>query len=166
MAASKPSNQPTGIPLGLTPLELAQELLAKIEQARLYARSRKSQFRLRSSAVRLLSLALMVASTVILGLQDLEFWAGLGFALVAVATVVNTLEPFFAWRSRWVLLEESHYRFCRLRDELKFYIASTQAGQLDPATIKSLFDDYQVIWDQQSTRWLESRRSAGSLQGS
>jgi hypothetical protein len=106
----------------------------------------------------------MVASTVILGLQDLGFWAGLGFALVAVATAVSTLEPFFAWRSRWVLLEESHYRFSRLRDELKFYVASAPANQLDPATIKSLFDDYQKIWDQQSSRWLEFRRSAGPLQ--
>ena len=144
----------------MEPIELAQDLLTKIEHGRFYARSRKAQFRLRSAAIRLLSLALMVASTIILGLQDLEFWAGLGFALVAVATVVNTLEQFFAWRSRWVLLEESHYRFCRLRDELKFYIASTQTDRIDPATIKALFDEYQMIGDQQSTRWLAFRRSA------
>jgi hypothetical protein len=164
MTAMKSPIQSPVLSTDLEPIELAQDLLAKIDQGGVYARSRKSRFRLKSAAVRLLSLTLLVASTVILGLQDLKFWAGLGFALVAVATVVNTLEPFFAWRARWILLEESHYRFSRLRDELRFYVASTPADRLETAEIKALFDEYRQIWDQQSARWLEFRRSAGSLQ--
>jgi hypothetical protein len=59
------------------------------------------------------SLILSGASTIILGLQNLDFWTELGFSLVAIATRVNALEPFFAWRSRWVLMEETQYRFYR-----------------------------------------------------
>src|SRR5262245_34205019 len=119
-------------PPGLPPLELAQDLLSRLDRANTYARSRKKRFRRSSVIVRLTTLGLLVASTIILGLQDLGFWAGLGFALVAVVTVVNTLEPFFAWRSRWLLMEETQYRFYRLRDELTFYIASTAPDQVEP----------------------------------
>lgn len=148
---------------GLSPLELAQDLLSRIERGNTYARTRKRRFRRSSAAVRLATLALLVASTVILGLQDLDFWAGLGFSLVAVVTVVNTLEPFFAWRSRWVLMEEAQYQFYRLRDELTYYIAATEPSDLKPAKIKELFGEYQLIWDQLSKRWLEFRQSSGSI---
>jgi hypothetical protein len=85
---------------GLTPFELAQDLVARIEQGNAYARSRKNRFRSSSSAVRMMSLVLTVTSTIILGLQKLNVWTGIAFSLVAVVTSVNTLEPFFAWRSR------------------------------------------------------------------
>ncbi|OJF15207.1 SLATT domain-containing protein [Couchioplanes caeruleus] len=149
---------------GLAPIELAQDLLSRIERANTYARTRKRRFRRSSAVVRLTTLALLVASTIILGLQDLDFWAGLGFSLVAVVTVVNTLEPFFAWRSRWVLMEETQYQFYRLRDELTYYIASTEPSQVDPAKIKSMFDEYQNIWDQLGKRWQEFRQSSAAAQ--
>jgi len=57
------------------------------------------------------------ASTIILGVQNLDFWAGFGFALVALATVLAAIEPFFSWRSRWLLMEEQVYKFYRLRDD-------------------------------------------------
>jgi hypothetical protein len=87
---------------GLTPLELAQDLVARIEQGNAYARSRKNRFRSRSSVVRMMPLILTVTSTIILGLQQLNLWTGIAFSLVAIVTAVNTLEPFFAWPSRWV----------------------------------------------------------------
>ena len=149
---------------GLTPIELAQDLLSRIERANTYARTRKKRFRRSSAAVRITTLALLVASTIILGLQDLDFWAGLGFSLVAVVTVVNTLEPFFAWRSRWVLMEETQYQFYRLRDELTYYIAATEPDHVDPTKVRAMFDEYQQIWDQLGKRWLEFRRSSGATQ--
>lgn len=78
---------------------------------------------------------------------------------MAIVTVVNTLEPFFAWRSRWVLMEETQHEFHRLRDELDFHVAATPPDQLDPAAIRTMFDRYQKIWDDLSSRWLEYRRS-------
>ena len=150
---------------GLTPGELAQDLLSRIERGNAYARTRKRRFRRNSAIIRLLTLTLLVASTIILGLQDLDPWAGLGFSFVAVVTVVNTLEPFFAWRSRWVLMEETQYQFYRLRDELTYYIAATNSDQIDPNKIRAMFDEYQNIWDHQlGKRWIEFRQSSGSTQ--
>src|SRR5262249_8039105 len=129
--------------VGLTPLELARDLLARIERGHAYARSRRRRFRRGSVAVRVASLCLSGASTIILGLQNLTFWAGLGFALVALVTVVNTIEPFFAWRSLWTLMEETQYRLHRLQDDLSFYLAATPADQVDPARIEEMFERYQ-----------------------
>lgn len=148
---------------GLSPLELAQDLLSRIERGNTYARTRKKRFRRSSTVIRLTSLSLLVASTIILGLQDLKFWAGLGFALVAVVTVVNTLEPFFAWRARWVLMEETQYQFYRLRDDLTYYLASTSPNEVDPTKIRAMFEEYQQIWEQLGKRWLEFRRSPASI---
>jgi hypothetical protein len=147
---------------GLTPLELAQDLVARIEQGNAYARSRKNRFRSSSSVVRMTSLILTVTSTIILGLQQLNVWTGIAFSLVAIVTSVNTLEPFFAWRSRWVLMEEAQYKFYRLRDELTYYIAASQPDQLDESRIQKLFDEYQQIWNQLSNRWMEYRRTPGA----
>jgi hypothetical protein len=72
---------------GLTTAELAQDVLSRIERGNTYARSRKNRFRYRSSVVKMTSLALSVASTIILGLQELNVWTGVAFALVAVVTV-------------------------------------------------------------------------------
>lgn len=147
---------------GLDPLALAQDVLARIERANEYARSRKFRFRRRAVSIRLLALALSATSTIILGLQNLDGWTGTAFALVAIVTVVGALEPFFAWRSLWVLMEDVQSRFYRLRDELGFYVASTPAGELDVEVIRAKFDDYQEIWDLVGQRWLEYRRTDGS----
>jgi len=145
---------------GLTPLELAQDVVARIERANQYARTRKGRFRRRSAIVKVCALALSAISTIILGWQDLDFWSGLAFSLVALTTVVNAIEPFFAWRSRWVLMEETQYRLYRLRDDLTYYIASRRPDEVDVAVIESAFRDYQRSWEQLSERWLEFRRTA------
>jgi hypothetical protein len=145
---------------GLTSLQLAQDVLARIEKANSYARSRKARYRRRSSIVKIVALAMSATSTIILGWQDLDFWTGLAFSLVALLTVVSAVEPFFAWRSRWVLMEETQYRLYRLRDELSFYLAANQPAELDPAKITGFFQEYQDIWAQLGDRWLEYRRPA------
>jgi hypothetical protein len=76
---SDPPIQPTMPKPGLTALELAQDLVARIEQGNIHARSRKNRFRSSSSAVRMTSLILTVASTIILGLQQLNVWTGVAF---------------------------------------------------------------------------------------
>lgn len=147
---------------GLTPLELAQDLVARIEQGNVYARSRKNRFRSSSSAVRMVSLILTVASTIILGLQELNVWTGIAFSLIAVVTAINSLEPFYAWRSRWVLMEEAQHKFYRLRDEVSYYIGSSQPDQLEESRIRNMFDEYQQIWEQLGDRLMEYRRTPGA----
>lgn len=148
---------------GLAPLELAKDVISRIERGNAYARSRKNRFRWRSATTKVGSLALSLSSTIILGLQDLNGWTGVAFALVAAVTVVNSIEPFFAWRSRWVLMEETQYRFYRLRDELSYYIAANKPDQLEAEKIREAFDEYQRIWDQLGSRWMEFRRTSGPV---
>ncbi|WP_410600457.1 DUF4231 domain-containing protein [Amycolatopsis sp. lyj-90] len=144
---------------GSTPLELAHDLVDRIEQGTKYARIRKRRFRTRSVVLRVLALLLSAASTIILGLQNLNPWTGTAFALVAVVTVVNVLEPFFAWRSLWVLMEEGQYKFYRLRDDLTYYIASTPPDELDRTVLREKFDEYQAIWDLVGNSWLKYRQA-------
>jgi hypothetical protein len=143
---------------GLSPLELTSDLLSRIDRGNQYARSKKKKFQRRSTTLRIVSLIMSVASTLILGWQDLNFWSGLAFALITVVTVVNTLEPFFAWRSLWVVMEEAQSKFYRLRDEVSYYLAAVAPDDLDSARIRTMFDSYQQIWDDMNHRWLENRR--------
>jgi len=68
-----------GMRAGLSTYELAIQLRDWTVHANSYSRSRKNKFRLFSSAMKVLSLAMSAAATIILGLQNLTFWAGLGF---------------------------------------------------------------------------------------
>ncbi|MEU6237889.1 DUF4231 domain-containing protein [Kitasatospora sp. NPDC047058] len=144
---------------GPAPADTAGHLLEKIREGGAYARARKKRFRRASSALKVLTLALSAASTIILGLQDLDFWAGLGFALVALVTLLGAVESFFNWRSRWVLMEETQYRFRRLADDLEYLIASTPADELTHDRLRPVFDAYQDVWAHLSDRWLQERRA-------
>ncbi|WP_228718573.1 DUF4231 domain-containing protein [Kitasatospora acidiphila] len=140
-------------------METAGHLLEKIQQGSTYARSKKKRFRLASSALKVLTLSLSAASTIILGLQSLNFWAGLAFALVAVVTLLGAVESFFNWRSRWVLMEETQYRFRRLADDLEYLIASTPTANLTHDQLQPIFDEYQSVWAHLGERWLQERRT-------
>jgi hypothetical protein len=109
---------------------------------------------------KILTLSLSGASTIILGLQNLNFWAGLGFSLVAVTTVVNAVEPFFNWRTRWVFAEEAQHRFYRLQEDLEYLVATTPVPSLDMIQIQSMYTRYQHAWDEFAEKWLERRRNA------
>ncbi|WP_280690751.1 DUF4231 domain-containing protein [Kitasatospora sp. GAS204B] len=143
-------------------METAGHLLEKIRQGNAYARSRKKRFRLASSALKVLTLSLSAASTIILGLQSLNLWAGLAFAFVALVTLLGAVESFFNWRSRWVLMEETQHRFRRLADDLEYLIASTPTANLTYDRLQPIFDEYQSVWAHLSERWLQERRTLTS----
>jgi len=119
---------------------------------------RKTRFRVFSSGIKLLSLAISASATIILGLQDLTLWAGLGFALVALVTVINAVEPFFNWRSRWVLAEEAQYRFYRVKDDLDYLVATRPKEQLQIEDLDEFYKRYQENWSKFSEEWLQNRR--------
>lgn len=148
----------SGIGVGLSPGEAAALLLDKIRQGNGYARGKKRRFGRSASAVKVASLVLSAASTVILGLQNLNAWAGLALACVALVTLLGAVEPFFNWRSRSVLMEEAQYRFQRLADDLEYLVASTPADELTFDQLSEIFGRYQTIWDDLSRAWLEHRR--------
>jgi hypothetical protein len=92
------------------------------------------------------------------------FLAGLAFSLVALVTVINAIEPFFNWRSRWVLMEEAQYRFYRLEDDLNYLITKSNLEAIQLQDVDALYQRYRLIWDELSLRWLEHRRGGGSGQ--
>ena len=145
---------------GLAPQELAKQLDGWVKRATEYTRRKKVHFRLLSSTVKTLSLSMSATSTIVLGLQDLNFWASLGFSLVALTTVLNAVEPFFNWRSRWVLMEEGQHQFYRLHDQLAFHLSRTGRDDLKPADIEAIFKEYVATWDDLGERWIQYRRMA------
>ncbi|WP_229821380.1 MULTISPECIES: DUF4231 domain-containing protein [Streptomyces] len=143
--------------IGIPASDGARFLLAKIRSGNDYARSRKRTFRRSASVIKVASLALSAGSTVILGLQDLNLWASVAFTLVALVTLLGAVEPFFNWRSRWILMEEAQYRFQRLADELEYLMAATPEQELSYESLRPVFDQYQEVWASLSERWLENR---------
>ena len=124
----------------------------------------KGEIRRSASAIRVLSLALTVASTIIPGLQQLNFWTGLAFSFVAVGTLVSGVEPLFNWRSRWILMEEAQYKLQRIRDELEYYLLKTPTADVALDDLDPFFERLQGLWTDTSERWLAYRRGgqAGS----
>lgn len=148
-------------PSSSTPRETALWLRVQIVDGIALVRIRKVRFRRSSAVVRLCSLALSSASTVILGLQDLNLWADAAFAMVALATAAGAVEAFFNWRSRWQVMEEAQYRLMGLCDELVFLLARTTAERLDHAALESLFARWQTVWTDINRRWMELRPGDG-----
>ena len=144
---------------GLAPSDVARQVQRQASDGVAWARRRKKRFSRSASAIRVLSLALAVASTVILGLQHLNFWASVAFSLVAIGTLVNALEPFFNWRSRWILMEEPQYRFHQIEDELEYLLLKTPQSEIKIADLDPFFGRLQEVWKLTSERWLEYRRS-------
>jgi hypothetical protein len=76
---------------------------------------RKARFRTRASCAKVAALALTGASTVVLGIPAIPGRAAIALPMVALVTLISALEPFYNWRSRGVLMEETQYRLNRIR---------------------------------------------------
>ncbi|MET8847770.1 SLATT domain-containing protein [Amycolatopsis sp. NPDC004625] len=120
--------------------------------------SRRRIFRRNASIVRIAALLLTAVSTVVLGIPEIPARASIALPMVALVTVLGGLETFFSWRSRWVLMEETRYRFNRLRDELDYYIVATPAAELSRDRLQEFFDEHQGTWADASRRWVEFRK--------
>jgi Protein of unknown function (DUF4231) len=152
------TTEPEEIPIGLSPYEMAVHFRDQIKRSLEYMQIRKKRFRFFSSGIKVLSLVISASATIILGLQDLSLWAGLGFSLVALVTVINAIEPFFNWRSRWVLAEEAQYRFHRVKDDLEYLVATRSRENLQMEDFDELYKRYEDNWRNFSEEWLNNRR--------
>jgi hypothetical protein len=147
---------------GLPTHEAARHLRDLVVAHMAWTHSRRARFRAWASTFKGASLALTASSTVILGLQDLTPWASVAFSMVALVTVLNAAEPFFNWRSRWILMEEAQYRLQRLRDELDYYLLTNEPEKMRKDDLDRFFTEGQTIWRDISRRWLEFRKMAGT----
>ena len=131
-----------------------------------WADSRKARFRLRASCARVAALVLTGASTVVLGIPAIPGRAAIALPLVALVTLIGALEPFFNWRSRWVLMEETQYRLHRIRDEMDYYLVTTQGADLGREQLRRFFADQQDVWHDVSRRWIDFRKLDQAQPGS
>jgi hypothetical protein len=148
------------LPSGLSPYETAVYLRGQILRSVRYCQVRKKRFRICSSGIKLISLAISAAATIILGLQNLTLWAGLGFSLVALVTVINAVEPFFNWRSRWLLAEDAQSRFYRIEEDLEYLVATCSKENLQMGNVDELYRRHQENWRNFSEKWREDKRQA------
>jgi hypothetical protein len=123
-----------------------------------WADSRKARFRRRASCAKVAALALAAASTVVLGIPAIPSRAAIALPMVALVTLISALEPFFNWRSRWVLMEETQYRLNRIRDEMDYYLVTTTAADLHRDRLRRFFAEQQDIWRDVSRQWIEFRK--------
>ncbi|MEE1762452.1 SLATT domain-containing protein [Streptomyces sp. SP18BB07] len=144
-------------PSALPPAELAGWVQGQLNRGMEWSEIRRARFRRFATLIKLLSLAFSVASTVILGIQDLDFWASLAFSLGAVGVAISAVEPFFNWRARWVLMEESEVRLRRIRDELEYFLARTPPEAIRFEDVDPYFQRSQEVRTDISRRWLDQR---------
>jgi hypothetical protein len=123
-----------------------------------WADSRKDRCRTRASCAKVMGLTLAAASTVILGIAAIPDRTAIALPMVAAVTLLSALEPYFNWRSRWVLMEEAQYRLNRIRDEMDYYLVTTPAANLDPGQLHRFFAERQDTWADVSRRWIEFRK--------
>jgi Protein of unknown function (DUF4231) len=123
-----------------------------------WADDRKDRFRRRASCAKVASLVLAAASTVVLGIAAIPGRVAIALPMVALVTLISALEPFFNWRSRWVLMEEAQYRLNRIRDEMDYYLVTTPGADLDRGRLFRFFTEQQGIWRDVSRKWIEFRK--------
>jgi hypothetical protein len=120
--------------------------------------SRKKRFGRRAAWVRVVTLALTGASTVVLGLPYIPERASWALPMVALVTALGGLETFFNWRSRWLLMEESKYRMNRLRDDMDYHLVTTSDSGVTKEELDGYYAEQQDIWADVSRRWVEFRK--------
>lgn len=146
----------TGRRADLSPREIAVHFRDLVSADMDWADSRKVRFRRSASRVKLWSLILAGLSTVVLGIEAIPGRSWVALPLVATVTVLGSLEAFFNWRSRWVLMEETQYRLNRLRDEMDYYLTVTPSAEVQREALDRFFAEQQ-IWNDVSRRWIEFR---------
>ena len=157
----RPGDPPTR-PLkpGLSNMDLADFVRQRLYDDRDYARNRRMEWRFGAVTLRLLTVGLGAAATVILGLADLDTQAGVGFALTAIATVLGGLEAFFNWRSRWIAAEEALASWHHIEEGLALYVSARPVEDLVRDEILAFDDQRRDVWSDFSRTWIQQRKGA------
>lgn len=142
----------------------AEELLARrIAESIDYTHRKGRRFRTSATTIHLASLTMTGAATVILGLADLSLLVGVGLTLTGLTSVLNAFEPFFNYRSRWIIMEDGRAKLHRLREDLAFQAATSTTGHLSLEQLRDLHERSQQIWAEMSSAWITERRKGQHL---
>lgn len=124
-----------------------------------WAAMRRRHFKSSAARVKIATLVLTAASTVVLGIDGIPARADIALPMVAMVSVLTTLDVYFSWRSRWILMEEAQYRLQRLRDRIDFYVVTTSEARIEKGALVEFFDEQQAIWADVSKRWVDYRKA-------
>jgi hypothetical protein len=97
--------------------------------------------------------SLSAAATVTLGLADLTGPAALGFSFSALVTASAVVDPFFNWRTRWMLADRALADWYALQNRLRFYLARGDRD-LDAEILSQFSAENDEIWEEFSSRWI------------
>jgi len=73
---------------------------------------------------------------------------------------MNALEPYFNYRALWIEHEEALARLYALQDRLDFYLSGAEPEDLDVQKLTEYHEQYQMIWDELSKKWIQQRKRA------
>ena len=93
-----------------------------------------------------------------LGFAELNGLAAAGFVCTALVTTIGAVEPYFNWRSRWIMAEEAMHEWYALEQKLIWYVGTTPQQNLDASQIMKIDLKRRSVWDQFGQQWIEQRR--------
>jgi hypothetical protein len=141
-----------------------EHLLSYLKNAIRYIGAEIKRNKIFSVAVRVAALLFSGSATILLGLQVSKEYKGsltnLAFTFSVVLTMLNTLEPFFNFRSFWVEHEAANARFNKLEDRIRFYQRGKAPAEIKEESVTSFYEEYEKIWDDLNESWYRERRNA------
>lgn len=142
----------------LAPDALASYVQVRLRAARRYVQRQRNVWRALATTTHLTTLTLSAAATVVLGFARLTGLGSLGFIFSALVTTIAAIEPFYNWRSRWVISEEALAEWYRIEEDLTIYVASNPTKSLDTILIMAFDKRFVGVWETFNRKWLRSRR--------
>jgi predicted flap endonuclease-1-like 5' DNA nuclease len=142
--------------------EKANFLKNAIQESIVHINNKKRQNRRRASYIKVTTILLTSVATVLLGLQvtGLEkTFKDIAFAMGAVVTLLNALEPFFNFRALWIEHEVALADLHRLQDEFDFYLAGMEPKELKLEELKGFNKRFGEIWGNLNQAWIGYRKS-------
>jgi len=145
----------------MTVQEKADLTKSKIAEAIQHTSANRRDNRRKATTIKVATVILSAAATILLGLQiaGLEkYFKDVAFVFSTLVTLLAALEPYFNYRALWVEHELALSRFHRLRDELDYYVAGLEPGQLSEERLGEFYTKYQDVWSELSSAWIQHRR--------
>jgi hypothetical protein len=120
----------------------------------------------RSGLIKIATVTFSSAITVLLGLDMAgigSFFNPLALILGGLVTLLNALDPFFNFRALWIEHEAALARFQRIKDQLGFLLAGTEANAAHANELERIYQDYQQVWLDLGQTWVQARRSSDQM---
>lgn len=144
--------------------EKVKRLRGHVEHSIKLARKKARYNRRNATIIKLTSLVLSAAVTILIGWKatDAEPWLkNIALTFAATVTLLTATEPFFNYRALWIEHEEATWRFYSIRDDMEYYLAGKSPAEIDDSELAAFHTRIRHTWDDLSQKWLSFRRGEG-----